>query len=80
MKMRACDYNVYQINYTDRLSIRNDDGDFIRWIENDKREYFCVAPDESFALTAFKRYHSTEHIKNIELKKICQLNDLVYLQ
>lgn len=78
--MRACDYKVYKINYTDRQSVRDNDGDFIRWIENVKYEYLCVAPDENFAMVAFKRYHSGEHVKNIELSLIGQLDDLVYLQ
>ncbi len=78
--MRACDYNVYRISYTDIQQVRDSDGDFIRWKDNVAYKYLCVAPDESFALTAFKRYHSGEHVKNIQIDNVGQLSDIVYLQ
>lgn len=85
MKMRACDYYVYHITYTDRVMHRiptcgGMDSEFSHWENDIPREYFCVAPTDELAMAAFNRLHSNEHVKNVLIAKRQQLNDLVYLQ
>lgn len=81
--MRACDYAVYRINYTNRVMHRTQDGmdsNFSHWENDVPHKYLCVAPTQELALAAFQRYHHDEHHKNIVVELVGTLNDMVYLQ
>jgi len=81
--MRACDYKVFFIEYTDRVQHRNysnGDSEFSHWEYNVPMKYICTAPTKELALAAFARYHNGEHVKNVEIKNEYTLNDMVYLQ
>jgi hypothetical protein len=81
--MRACDYSIFRIKYTDRQQHRtyeSGDSEFSHWEYNVPMNYLCVAPTQDLALAAFKRYHHGEFIGNIEVELIGTCNDLVYLQ
>lgn len=81
--MRACDYNVYRIDYNTEYHERHStyggmDSELTGRMVKEKRSYLCVAPDKTFAVAAFMRYHSKDEI--VEWTHIGQLNDLLFLQ
>lgn len=81
--MRACDYSVYRIEYQTTYAERIDtcggmDSELTGRKVTDQRSYLCVAPDETFAVAAFMRYHSKDKV--IELTHIGQLNDMLFMQ
>lgn len=79
--MRACDYNVYRITYTDRVANREGlDGDFTHWTNDVPYKYLCTAPTQELALAAFHRYHHGEHVKNVVVELVGTLHDMVFLQ
>lgn len=78
--MRACDYNIYRIDYTDRVRITDQDGDFIKWQNNVSFKYVVVAPTEKLAIAAFERYHNGEHVNLANISLVAKCDDLVYLQ
>jgi flavoprotein len=81
--MRACDYNIYRIKYKSTYAERHQeypgsDPELTGRYITDEYEYLCVAPDDSFAMTAYLRYHTDDTFIKLEL--IGKLDDLVYLQ
>lgn len=83
--MRACDYNVYRVEYkttyTERRSTYGGmDSELTGNHLTEQREYLVVAPDEHFAITAFKRCHSGDSDQFLTIQHVGQLDDLVYLQ
>lgn len=81
--MRACDYSVFSIEYKttyhERVSTCGGmDSELTGRMLTDKRSYLCVAPNEDFAMVAFKRFHSKDEV--IALINVGQLSDMLFLQ
>lgn len=81
--MRACDYNVYSIQYNTTYAERIDtcggmDSEPTGKHITTRRTYLCVACDKDFAMVAFRRYHSDDEF--LEMTHVGQLNDLVWIQ
>ena len=81
--MRACDYHVYRIQYNTTFAERVStyggmDSELTGKRISENRNYLCVAPNQDFALTVFRRYHKEDLI--IKLEDIGQLNDIVSTQ
>lgn len=81
--MRACDYNIYRIDYNvsshERVSTCGGmDSEPTGRMITDKRTYFCMALNKEFAMVAFRLYHSRDEF--ISLTHVGQLDDIVWIQ